>query len=119
MGIMYEKGKFSVQRLYSRHAEEIEQPFIEKNLKKAIECYEKAAELGLMQAKVHLANMHFLGLGVPKNLKKAREMYQEILDAPKTPMATLESSDEEIEAYRKSLFNRRKVEKILKFIELQ
>ena len=117
MGIMYEKGKF-VNRTFWGRIKEIEQPFFKKNLKKAVECYEKAASLGLMAAKVHLANMHFLGLGVPKNLKKAKKIYEEVLQT-RTLVATLESSDEEIEAYYKSLFNRNEVEKILDFIERQ
>src|SRR6266498_2609460 len=49
---------------------------VEKNLEKAFEWYQKAADNGDIEAQFHLANSYYFGKGTEKNLEKAFYWYQ-------------------------------------------
>lgn len=48
----------------------------ESDILKAIGCYEKALQLGELNGLIRLGDFHVLGKGVPKDLAKARSLYQ-------------------------------------------
>lgn len=47
---------------------------VEKNMDKAIECYEKASEMYCGDATIHLASLCYFGIGVEKNYDKAYQL---------------------------------------------
>ncbi|WP_158652205.1 tetratricopeptide repeat protein [Helicobacter felis] len=55
-----------------------------KDYAKALENYQKAAELGSADAYRALANMYMIGAGVPKDHKQARIYFQKAMDARHT-----------------------------------
>ena len=53
---------------------------VPKDLGKAAELYQKAADQGLASAQVNLGAFYYLGEGVPMDLEKAKELYQKAAD---------------------------------------
>lgn len=74
--------KFNSKKFYSKLAEGMEfyqkgtYAFQEQNFEKAKEYFTKAIELGNLTAVNNLAVMYTEGIGVPKDLKKAIELYE-------------------------------------------
>ena len=54
---------------------------VEQSFEKAFELYQKAAELGLVDAYFDLGVCYRRGEGVEMNLEKAKECYQKAIDA--------------------------------------
>ncbi|WP_104759089.1 tetratricopeptide repeat protein [Helicobacter bizzozeronii] len=52
----------------------------EKDYKKALEYYQKAADMGSASAYDDLRDMYQKGLGVPKDAKKASQYYKKVCD---------------------------------------
>lgn len=50
---------------------------VAKNLKKSVECFQKSANLGLVDAQINLGYMYVKGLGVTQDYQKAYNLYQE------------------------------------------
>ena len=64
--------KYNAQHLYDLGIEY----FNSQNYENAIECYSKAAELGLLEAQNELGNMYYFGLGVERDYLKAFNYYR-------------------------------------------
>lgn len=64
--------KYNAQHLYDLGIEY----FNSQNYENAIECYSKAAELGLPEAQNELGNMYYFGLGVERDYSKAFNYYR-------------------------------------------
>ena len=64
--------KYNAQHLYDLGIEY----FNSQNYENAIECYSKAAELGLLEAQNELGNMYYFGLGVERDYSKAFNYYR-------------------------------------------
>ncbi len=64
--------KYNAQHLYDLGIEY----FNSQNYENAIECYSKAAELGLPEAQNELGNMYYFGLGVERDYLKAFNYYR-------------------------------------------
>jgi TPR repeat protein len=58
---------------------------VPKDLEKAAELYQKAANRGHARAQLHLGSLYESGLGVTKDLGKAVELYQKAADQGMTP----------------------------------
>ena len=64
--------KYNAQHLYDLGIEY----FNSQNYENAIECYSKAAELGLLEAQNELGNMYYFGLGVERDYSKSFNYYR-------------------------------------------
>lgn len=64
--------KYNAQHLYDLGIEY----FNSQNYENAIECYSKAAELGLSEAQNELGNMYYYGWGVERDFSKAFNYYR-------------------------------------------
>ena len=64
--------KYNAQHLYDLGIEY----FNSQNYENAIECYSKAAELGLPEAQNELGNMYYFGLGVERDYSKSFNYYR-------------------------------------------
>ena len=62
LGLMHEKGMF-----------------VEKNINKALECFQKASDADYVASKIEIANIYYEGIDVPMDRLKACQIYKYVL----------------------------------------